>query len=308
MIYNDKSNNLIKLQGDTAMAETKLQSLLEEDREMIMGNLSKDRSPEASQNVLEKALDRLLYRFLEKENDEAVTGAARTALLGIKYSLPFLCSASEIREWKLSASDEKKKKKLRPIGLILLIIGLVLVLIFEALLLGSGEETDTLYYVLPAAGALFLLGAGLLLMKPAVAEDAKKKLEILTDPQSIWHTLTGAVLIADNQIKEASEFSAKASGKQKIDFSLTKDETELFSSLLEAAYARRNTADGSDSEELISDINYYLHTRGVETEDCSKENEKRFELLPARRSGTIRPALVSNGKLLKKGLASVSEG
>ena len=307
MIYNDKSNNLIKLQGDTAMAETKLQSLLEEDREMIMGNLSKDRSPEASQNVLEKALDRLLYRFLEKENDEAVTGAARTALLGIKYSLPFLCSASEIREWKLSASDEKKKK-LRPIGLILLIIGLVLVLIFEALLLGSGEKTDTLYYVLPAAGALFLLGAGLLLMKPAVAEDAKKKLEILADPQSIWHTLTGAVLIADNQIKEASEFSAKASGKQKIDFSLTKDETELFSSLLEAAYARRNTADGSDSEELISDINYYLHTRGVETEDCSKENEKRFELLPARRSGTIRPALVSNGKLLKKGLASVSEG
>jgi hypothetical protein len=139
-------------------------------------------------------------------------------------------------------------------------------------------------------------------------EDAKKKLEILTDPQSIWHTLTGAVLIADNQIKEASEFSAKASGKQKIDFSLTKDETELFSSLLEAAYARRNAADGSDSEELISDINYYLHTRGVETEDCSKENEKRFELLPARRSGTIRPALVSNGKLLKKGLASVSEG
>ena len=152
---------MIKLQGDTAMAETKLQSLLEEDREMIMGNLSKDRSPEASQNVLEKALDRLLYRFLEKENDEAVTGAARTALLGIKYSLPFLCSASEIREWKLSASDEKTKKKLRPIGLILLIIGLVLVLIFEALLFGSGEETDTLYYVLPAAGALFLLGAGL---------------------------------------------------------------------------------------------------------------------------------------------------
>ena len=65
MIYNDNSNNMIKLQGDKAMAETKLQSLLEEDREMIMGNLSKDRSPEASQNVLEKALDRLLYRFLE---------------------------------------------------------------------------------------------------------------------------------------------------------------------------------------------------------------------------------------------------
>ena len=298
MIYNDKSNNLIKLQGDTAMAETKLQSLLEEDREMIMGNLSKDRSPEASQNVLEKALDRLLYRFLEKENDEAVTGAARTALLGIKYSLPFLCSASEIREWKLSASDEKKKKKLRPIGLILLIIGLVLVLIFEALLLGSGEETGTLYYVLPAAGALFLLGAGLLLMKPAVAEDAKKKVGIAMPTKALerWNS--------DGDFLK----KALASGKQKIDFSLTKDETELFSSLLEAAYARRNTADGSDSEELISDINYYLHTRGVETEDCSKENEKRFELLPARRSGTIRPALVSNGKLLKKGLASVSEG
>ena len=45
MIYNDNSNNMIKLQGDKAMAETKLQSLLEEDREMIMGNLSKDRSP-----------------------------------------------------------------------------------------------------------------------------------------------------------------------------------------------------------------------------------------------------------------------
>jgi len=290
------------------MAETKLQSLLEEDREMIMGNLSKDRSPEAAQDVLEKALDRLLYRFLEKENDEAVIGAARTALLGIKNSLPFLSSASEVMEWKLSVSDDKKKKKLRPVGLILLIAGLVLVLIFEALLFSSGENADTLYYTLPAAGALCLLGSGLLLIKPASADNAKKKHEILTDPQSIWHTLTGAVLIADNQIKEASEFSVKASGKQKSENTLTKDETELFSSLLEAAYARRNASDGSDSEELISDINYYLHTRGVQTEDCSKENEKRFELLPALKSGTIRPALVSNGKLLKKGLASVSEG
>jgi len=42
----------------------------------------------------------------------------------------------------------------------------------------------------------------------------------------------------------------------------------------------------------------------VETADYTKERQSWFELLPARRTGTMRPALTADGKLLKKGLAS----
>ena len=61
-----------------------------------------------------------------------------------------------------------------------------------------------------------------------------------------------------------------------------------------------STADGEQAEA----IRFYLHKAQVDVLDFAPGRESWFEFLPAGGEGTIRPALVSEGKLIKKGLAS----
>ncbi|MBO7667247.1 MAG: hypothetical protein J6T26_02170, partial [Firmicutes bacterium] len=75
--------------------------------------------------------------------------------------------------------------------------------------------------------------------------------------------------------------------------------------------------DGQADEE-ISQIRFYLHKKNIDFVDWAADTVKQsankedgtagksgwFDMMPAFRSGTIRPALSYDGKLLKKGLAS----
>jgi hypothetical protein len=81
---------------------------------------------------------------------------------------------------------------------------------------------------------------------------------------------------------------------------VTPSELELFSDLLTAAYS----GDAEYALEKIEQIKYFLHRQQIEVVDYSKENEKYFDLMPVSKAATIRPALVAQGGLLKKGLAS----
>ena len=47
-----------------------------------------------------------------------------------------------------------------------------------------------------------------------------------------------------------------------------------------------------------------LHRQQIEVVDYSEENARYFDLMPGASAGTIRPALIADGSLLKKGLAS----
>ena len=58
---------------------------------------------------------------------------------------------------------------------------------------------------------------------------------------------------------------------------------------------------------MISGIRYYLYRKNVEIVNYSREQASSFELLPGKKTGTLRPALMANGRLLKKGLASSAE-
>ena len=77
-------------------------------------------------------------------------------------------------------------------------------------------------------------------------------------------------------------------------------QAELFAGLLESAYA----LDTAEGREMAEAIRFHLHAAGVEVVDYEKGREAWFEFLPARRKGTIRPALASGQKLVRKGLAS----
>ena len=77
-------------------------------------------------------------------------------------------------------------------------------------------------------------------------------------------------------------------------------ELDLFSDLLAAAYSQ----DPEYALEKIEEIKYYLHRQQIEVVDYSENTAQFFDMMPGLHAGTIRPAMVADGKLLRKGVAS----
>ncbi|MBQ6582711.1 MAG: hypothetical protein IJH77_02660, partial [Mogibacterium sp.] len=80
-------------------------------------------------------------------------------------------------------------------------------------------------------------------------------------------------------------------------------EIDLFAGLLAASYSQ----DPEYALEKIDEIKYYLHRQQIEVVDYSEETRQYFDLMPGTEAGTIRPALVADGAVLKKGLASAGK-
>ena len=58
------------------MDKLSLVALLDEDKEMVLANLARDPSLTAAQATLEKAVDRVMYRYAEACGDEAASRPA----------------------------------------------------------------------------------------------------------------------------------------------------------------------------------------------------------------------------------------
>ena len=193
-----------------------------------------------------------------------------------------------------------------------------------------------LYLAGRTAGSGARIGIG----KTSGAGAGAERIEITIDPEKLWSSLRGAVMVVDRNLELAQEEESYARRKAadtagaEGGIGLSADEIELFSGLLEMADA--------DSPQMAADIRYYLHKKDVEAVDWSPQYAAWFERLPAlpgtavtggfpgpkgsaggisEKTGsaggsagsfksadeevvTIRPALVQHGRLLKKGTAA----
>ena len=295
------------------MEQTSLQALLESDREMILSNIGKDRTPAAAQAMLEKAMDRVMYRYVEQCADVQLRDAAQYILQSMKNTLPVMDVVEEARSWKRDAAGGNRREHgLRPAALAVLILGAALVLAAVVAGLITGGLVGPLGYLkslLPAAlGAAALFWAGRMSVKSkksAAAAQEETRTEFLVDAEKAFHRLRGALMLADRQLETIREDSAaqRRSEAERAGAPIPRQEIDLFAELLEAALA----SEGEGAKEMISSIRFYLHNSGVETVEFAPGRENWFEFLPASKPGTLRPALVHEGKLLKKGLASAAE-
>ena len=80
------------------MDNTPLLAQLESDKEMILGNLRADRSPEAAQATLEKAIDRLALRYAEQQAEDA--DDAQLVLKTLRSALPLVDAVGEVHRWE----------------------------------------------------------------------------------------------------------------------------------------------------------------------------------------------------------------
>ena len=299
------------------MEELKLQDILESDKEMILENIAADPSPAAVVNVLDRELDRMLYRYAEGCPDENVVSAAGNMIKSIKNSLPFMEAVDDVKEWTLAGDAEENKRKPKLAGIILTILGLAAAAASFFLQLSRTSESASvsiLNTALPlAAGAVLIFLGGLFILKPrkqAKNKSEDKKLEFRVTPEKTYRVLIGIMLAADKSLEDMKE-TARLEKEKALAASggsdLNPEEAELFSSLLESLYTRKNTENSAETDEMISGIRYYLYGKNVEIVNYSREQAGSFELLPGKKTGTLRPALLANGRLLKKGLASSAE-
>ena len=290
-----------------------LQALLESDREMLEANLAKDRSPAAAQTALEKEIDRIIYRCLEQYPDEATRSAAQYILQTMKNTLPLMDAVGEAREWQTTLASDAKKKP-RPAALIFLFVGILLILATVLALHFGGRgfslTLSLLRAVIPAVGGMAaLVWAGVLFGRPVKKKKTpapESRTEFLIDTEKVWRLLHAAMMLADNMLSTVRDEAVAARQKQEAEGSgaLSAAEIELFSELLESAYALRDGDRDEDAREMIASIRFFLHGSEVDVIDMEKGREAWFEFLPASAGGTLRPALATGNRLLKKGLAS----
>ena len=294
------------------MDKLSLAALLDADREMVMASLAGDPSLPAAQATLEKAVDRVMYRYVEACDDGALQDSAQHILQAMKNTLPVMDTVGEARTWNRQAQPQKAGLSFSPMAVALLVGGLVLVIAAVLGVLISGRFSGALAFIksmLPAllgCGALFW--GGVCTARPGgrrktgtLPEDVRT--EYLVDADKAWHCLRGAMLQADGQldrIRERNALARQQASKGAAGGKLDPAALELFAELLETAYA----ADDEGARESASAIRFYLHNAGVDVVDYAPGKESWFEFLPASKPGTIRPALAGQGKLIRKGLAS----
>lgn len=307
-----------------------LQTILEEDREQLMASLSGADAP-AAVRALNGALDRMLYTFNDREESARVREAASSLLRTAKASCSLMDSAGETKIYGRTeyGAAPPEKGKLPRGGLLLLLLGVIgaAATVAGGLMLASAAQGAALPPRWLLAGVPLLSFAAFLFAGRFLRRGKEQPRETLhaetkIDPSLVYTHLLSAILVIDRCLEEVRDEDRREE-KERVTAGIAAmdgAELELLSQLLEDAYSRR----GQDelAAEEISQIGFYLHRKGVDVVDWAGEdavsgpggaaaaavNSAWFDMMPAYESGTLRPALIADGKLLKKGMASAGRG
>ncbi|MBQ6622515.1 MAG: hypothetical protein IJH75_06735 [Mogibacterium sp.] len=284
--------------------------LLEKDRDRLLTELASAHSAEKAVKVLENELDRLLMRYNEQCGNERERDSAAYMMQAVRFSLPLIDSVGETKVWERGAEKSASGKVSVPAillliaGVALCAFGLIPLLLTYANTASGSDQITRIAAV--AGGAVALFFAGFLIGKPRSRKSGDRQVEIRVDAGKIYRSLRTALLSVDQNLEEirAAERWSKREQAGNIDGRpAVTPEIDLFSDLLAASYSQ----DPEYALEKIDEIKYYLHKQQIEVVDFSEETRKYFDLMPGIQTGTIRPALVADGALLKKGLASTGK-
>lgn len=281
-----------------------LSAFLEQDRDMVMAQLEKDRDPDRAVRLLEKETDRLMYRAGALDGRQAAM--AQGMLQVLKNTLPLVGSVTEAEVWEKDGTDSSSSGRFLTVpSIVCLIAGAACVLagILAPVIAGP---------VLAAAGGALLWISGLLAgggLKGKKKKDTKRNIQkaFLIEPARVYHTLQGTLLAADHSLESAAEderVSDGAGGDARD--RMEKRDMSFFADLLENAYARRRQAPSDAAmDEQVENIRYYLHEHGIETQDYTPQAAGWFEMLPSdSETVTIRPAMLRDNAVVVKGIAS----
>ena len=282
---------------------------LEQDREQLSESLRQAGTAEKAAEVLHKELDYLLLRHNEQCSVPAERDAAAYMVQSLQLAVPFVDTVGETRVWertdnarKQTAGKISKWQTAFLVGMVICLAGVLGISIGQMKQISFSGVLFLLVFMAGGMSCAFFLGKSMG-KTPGKSEARQQQVEVRPDTEKIVRQLRTAVMTIDRTLLEVGRETAIDQSMSQAEAVHTGDpaEWELFSGLLEALYSK----DGEYALDQCGKIRHYLHQRGVETVEYSEETKAMFDVLPSMEAGTIRPALVSGGKLLKKGLASM---
>ena len=278
-----------------------LVELLEEDRARLISDLMNRPELEQAEETLEKEADRLLYRYSEAEKLEIRSRAASDMMQVCRMGLPLIDTVGESVVW--TAEDGRGKKSFL-LPAVLSAAGAAVMIFFFA----GGRMPDgfgVFQKLMMCAGLILLFVGAFLLGRQtgggrAAERRARQKVENRIDAGNAYRKLRGVMQIIDRNIERAPAGAGEAAGEYLLSGPVSEGEIALYAGLLEALYSH----DGDTALDKLEDIRYFLHRNNIEAVDYDTANREWFDVMPSEKRATIRPALVSGGELLRKGLAA----
>lgn len=296
-----------------------LRSILEQDKDRFLG-LLKGADREAAVHQIHLELDRVLFAFNDQDISDSLHFCAQSMVRTAKASSGWLDSEGEAviygrkeyRSGSGNAAGRKKNGKPSADALfwIFLAAGIFLLaaLAIWLYMLSTSLDADhrfavPILLIIPGAVCLFLAGLRLRSRGPGIGQGKEELFaKSLPEPEQVYKNLLAAILVMDESLKELEESEAAALHREKTQQALDPDlpELNLLLDLLEETW----TGEEDLSREIRSKIKFYLHRRGMELCTYSQEHANWFDRIPSAVSGTIRPAIVMEGLLVRKGLAA----
>ena len=266
----------------------------EHRREALRAQLEAAQDAPQAIAALTMALEQTACELAQDEQDEHARQRQQAVLALAKRAPQLLHAARAEGEMRLPSAPQMKAAprlgKLQLGG----------ALILAALALAQLADGKLLYALLQAAGAALLLFGGARAKAAAPQENGARAVGVLRfDAAELVRTgseLCGAadVCVGDLALLERDATSAAAPG------AMDEATVDLLVSLLEA----RATGRGDVALESLSLAEQALRARGVEVVPYSTGSAAMFDLLPTLgEERTVRPALVKDGKVLRRGVA-----
>jgi hypothetical protein len=290
----------------------KMTELLEKDKDKLLTELSAAASAEKAIKVLENEIDKLLLKHNEQCETDRERESAAYMMQAVRLSLPLIDSNGKIKVWESGhTSDEDTGGSFKPSFLILLIVGLALCifgfgpLMMDAYTAAAANARDQvlLHGGATVVGLIALYFSGYMYSRPKKAGKKEYQVDIRVDADRIYRNFRTTILSVDQSLEEiraAERWQAREKAGTIEGRTVSQSELDLFSDLLAAAYS----GDPEYALEKVEQIKYFLHRNQIEVVDYSKDTAQYFDLMPGNAPATIRPALVAQGGLLRKGLAA----
>ena len=286
-----------------------MQALLEKDKERFLHNMAAAKSSSEAVAAVEEQYSRILSVYNEEEGSERVKNTAVYLVEALSSSAGYLNCDGESTIWsKEQYRPGVNKPKRSAWFLIFLLLG---ILCLAAACAGLIYFTDTLPpsdemiigLAVAAAAAFFLFLSGIFSAKKKAENREELYAETIPDGEKTYHILLNSVLTMDRILEQARTQELLEDRKALLEEkdSLKKEDIRLFSDLLESAYSE---GDSEYARQIVSEVKFYLHRKNIEVIDYDGDNRSLFELMPSESAGTIRPALVIAGSVLRKGLAA----
>lgn len=319
-----------------------LQSILEQDKERFLRSLGQARTPAEAAGAVRDECGRLLAAYNEEAASDAERETIYQMITAVSAASALVDSTGEPKVYvrdmegrlltdragsalavpegsgtvfssvgKRGAAEKVKGFAAKFTSPVLLALGAGLLAAVPLSGVVTGQAGGSMS-ILGTLGLTVLGGVSMWLSgrMSAVRKAAGVSLDIQTqtemDSEKIYRNLLTMTMVMDKTLAEAAgrrkavpAGPAAESAKQ----AMTR-ETEvigLISGILETA---SSLEDREAADDLTSQLKYYLHGRGIEAVQYTPESAYAFELIPAQEEETLRPALIRDGKVLEKGLAT----